>query len=407
MQKMIYTILQNSDNMEIGIRKAFLEQEMRMYERKSILDEYTIWQNETDKRYYTHIRVNKKRKLVSRKNREDLEEYLIKANKDAEIDAPHYKSVADVFKEWVKYKYEFDGIEKRTYDRYYQDFNRFIKNTDMAERNISTITEDELEIFVRKSIKDNNLTANGWSNLRLILRGTFQYAKKKKYATLSFTEFLDGMMLSKRVFAKRVVKDEEQVFLQEEQDMLEEHFMQKPTLTALGVILLFYTGLRVGELSALTLDDIEGNTIIVNKQEISYMNEKTKKKVYEVRDFPKTDASVRRVVIPIKALQIIELIKQKSYPNKERYLFYARDGGRVKSQRFSQKLRRACKTLNITSRSAHKIRKTYATRLINAGVPQSIIVKQMGHTDFSTTDNFYYYNDKKKDEIIKVIEGVF
>lgn len=46
----------------------------------------------------------------------------------------------------------------------------------------------------------------------------------------------------------------------------------------------------------------------------------------------------------------------------------------------------------------HKIRKTYATNLLNAGVDEKIIQKQMGHTDISTTKGFYYYNNRNVDE---------
>ena len=37
---------------------------------------------------------------------------------------------------------------------------------------------------------------------------------------------------------------------------------------------------------------------------------------------------------------------------------------------------------------------TYATKLIDAGVPTKLITQQMGHKNISTTLGHYYYNNK-------------
>lgn len=42
----------------------------------------------------------------------------------------------------------------------------------------------------------------------------------------------------------------------------------------------------------------------------------------------------------------------------------------------------------------HKARKTYAIKLIVGGVDKKLIERQMGHTNISTTDLFYYFNQK-------------
>lgn len=52
----------------------------------------------------------------------------------------------------------------------------------------------------------------------------------------------------------------------------------------------------------------------------------------------------------------------------------------------------------------HKVRKTYAKKLINAHIDECIIIKQLGHTDISCTKNFYYYNDKSVEEAGEQIE---
>jgi integrase len=57
-------------------------------------------------------------------------------------------------------------------------------------------------------------------------------------------------------------------------------------------------------------------------------------------------------------------------------------------------------------RSMHVLRKTYATRLINSGIDEAIIINQLGHTEIDTTKQYYYYNDKSIKQIAEKIEFV-
>jgi integrase len=63
---------------------------------------------------------------------------------------------------------------------------------------------------------------------------------------------------------------------------------------------------------------------------------------------------------------------------------------------FSDKLERICKYVKIPIKRLHKIRKAYASMLLDAGVPESIVTNQMGHSDITTTLG-YYYKDRHTD----------
>ena len=61
-----------------------------------------------------------------------------------------------------------------------------------------------------------------------------------------------------------------------------------------------------------------------------------------------------------------------------------------------------CGELGIPYRSPHKIRKSYATLLIDSKLPAKAIQTQMGHADISTTMKYYYQdisdtNDRQKE----------
>ena len=51
----------------------------------------------------------------------------------------------------------------------------------------------------------------------------------------------------------------------------------------------------------------------------------------------------------------------------------------------------------------HKCRKTYITNLINANVPESLIIDQVGHTDIKTSKQYYLFNNKSKQEALDTL----
>ena len=314
----------------------------------------------------------------------------------------------EVFLEWLGYKVNLDGLSLRSYDRYLSDYERFFRDEALFEKTpIRQIKEKDLELYIRKTITCLNLTNRGYARIRLILRGVFKYAYRKRFTTLHIDSCLDELDLSDRIFAKKLKPDELEVFTPDEEAAIIRYIDSRPpVLTGQGIKLLFLTGLRIGEIATLTRDDIHGQYIRINKTETSYKERDSAGKVlrivYEVRPFPKTEAGIRTVIIPPSALAITDTVLNLSYENTDGYLFYGAKG-RMHGAVFSQRLRNICKELGLPPRSAHKIRKTYATKLINSGLEKSLIIKQMGHTDFTTTDRFYYYNNTKKEEMVTKI----
>lgn len=64
-----------------------------------------------------------------------------------------------------------------------------------------------------------------------------------------------------------------------------------------------------------------------------------------------------------------------------------------RSREYAYDLKAMCKKANIRTVSNHLIRKSLATDLCSAGVPQNIVRDLLGHTDFRTTDENYILKD--------------
>ena len=80
-----------------------LESEIEVKKKKRILDnwEHDIWQG-SNGYWYTYAYVNGKRKMIKKRHKEDLEEFIILAEENPTIE--------ELFDMWIKYKEEHGKI---------------------------------------------------------------------------------------------------------------------------------------------------------------------------------------------------------------------------------------------------------------------------------------------------------
>ena len=366
------------------IDTATISENIMRQKRKEILKNHPcqIWQGKTDGKWYTHIRKNGQRRLIKRNTKEQVEAAL------CDFYQEQAETVQQMFNDWISEKRNYGEVQKSTCDRYEADFKKYF--SEFGNRKVKDVTELEIEHFIKNSIKTHDLTNKAYSGLRLLLLGIFTHAKKHRLTDISIQTFFKELCLPKNIFRQHRQKPSDNVFTENEVRQITKYLADhKPNVVSYGIMLALRTGLRVGELSSLTPKDIHPGFIEINKTEIRY-RESQGHYVHEVRKNAKTDAGNRTVVIDKEAENIIERILSLN-PNGE-YLFEI-DRKRVIGQSFTRKLERACTSLGIKPRSMHKCRKTYATSLINANIPESFIIAQMGHIDISTTKNYYLYDN--------------
>lgn len=169
------------------------------------------------------------------------------------------------------------------------------------------------------------------------------------------------------------------------------------------ILLLINTGLRIGELLALTWGDIdfEENIMKINKSSKIYQDksENALKKTKEVIGNTKTQKSNRIVVINKTAKEILLQIRE-SHPGhtgkKDRVILSSKftvPHPRNVSRCLEAITKNACTDLQTSG--VHRLRHTYATMFLNTGMPISFISNQLGHAKESTTRDIYisYLND--------------
>lgn len=341
-----------------------------------------------DGKWYTYLPDETKkfkRRQVKRGSREQIEDAVVEYYKNQSVSL----TLEEVFTEWNERREELKKIKSSTASRYRHDFERYF--SEIKDRKISDITPYDVSDFLETQVTKFNLSAKGFSNLKALVRGMLKRAKKRKLITFDVEPIFSDLDISDKEFRKKSVDDSKEIFYDDEfEDLIKYCKENRSDLSSLGIALMLVTGLRVGELVSLKKSDILNLEVFVHRTETQYRKDGVNH--FEVSDYPKTPAGVRRVIVPDSFKWIlVELIKRGG----DEWIFTGMHGKRMHTSQIRKRLYSVCKTLEIPVRSPHKLRKTYGTILLDNHVDSKIIEKQMGHTDISTTE-IHYHRDRKR-----------
>lgn len=383
------------------INLDMLHEDMKKQEYNKLLSRhpYEVWQskNGTWKTYLPHPIQG--RVLKTRSSKKDLEDFIVSYYKEEEIN-PLFEVV---FYEWLNSKMRYNEIKKQTYDRYKTDYLRFFPQY-VRNMKISLIDEMFLEDFIKSSIADKGLTSKAYSGMRTILKGMFKYAYKQKYTNIKIGEFFINIDIAKKSFVRKSKNREKEVFTESEIKAMALYINSNPTIRNLGILLDMQTGLRVGELAALKKEDVHINEryIHIQRTEERY-KDSDGKCVIGVREYPKNENADRYLLLSDSAIVTLKKILKLNMSCD----YLLADGcKRITVNGFNHKIKRICQAVRIPERSMHKIRKSYATMLLDGDVDEAFILEQMGHADIKTTKQFYYYSNKDRKSRIEQLNNV-
>lgn len=358
---------------------------------------YKIWQGK-DGKWYTYLPDGEKgRTLKKRTTKKAIEDDVVGYWR-TELENP---IIREVFDEWNNRRLTLRKISNATHLRNKQTFERHYK--EFGNKRIKNVSADDIGSFLEEQIPLHNLTSKAFSNLKTVTRGFLKRAKKRKLITFNVEEMLQDLDTSETDFRKRIKEDYEEVFNEKEMQTMVKYLKENLDTKNIGILLMFATGIRVGELVALKHNAFDGNTIKIRRTETRYLGEDGKY-VYSVKEFPKSEAGVRTVVIPEDYMWLCSKIKILN-PFGE-YVFTDSNGKRMTTNCIRRRQERNCKKLGIYRKSPHKIRKTYGSILLDYNVDNRLIMEQMGHTDINCTETHYHRNRKNIEQKSRIISSI-
>lgn len=298
-------------------------------------------------------------------------------------------NIKETFANWQAFRLSRLKITTQTADRLDDDYKHFLSGTAFERRDPAEVTREELSEFIDGIFAVEKLRSHAWLNLKSLLNGIFDYARRSDPAVIDtrllFRDYIvpvGRLIVPNRRKTRADIRAN--VFMPEDVERIRDYITDSADPLDKGIRLLFMTGLRVCELSALKPEDVDGDILTVQRMERRHKEDG--KYVYTVEDCTKANAGDRDVVLIREAQELIAGLPAGEY-------LFERYGRRIRGMSFSRQLRKICHKLGITEKSCHAIRKTYCSELLNAGMPLAQVQHLLGHTSPRTTLSAYYYDN--------------
>lgn len=186
----------------------------------------------------------------------------------------------------------------------------------------------------------------------------------------------------------KVIEKEVTALTIDEQKKVEKYCLKSKRINYIGIILCLYTGIRLGELLALTWEDIDFNKQLMHIRKTSY-SIKIDNQYKTIIDTPKTIKSNRIIPIPNKLLTL--LLEYKMYSNSN-YLISNNKNEIVENRSYQRTFKSILNKCHIKDYSFHSLRHTFATRALEIGVDIKTLSEILGHTNVSITLNRYAHS---------------
>ncbi|MBC5688071.1 site-specific integrase [Mediterraneibacter sp. NSJ-55] len=393
------------------INVSYVQEQVEMNKREEILKkhQFSIWYNEKEKVWYTHLPcydANGEKKRVKRRHKKDLEDviyqhYLGQDKKSALKNKENIEkmSLEMLFYEFMQYKAK--EVSSGTIRRMMADWKRFYKKyPDFISMPFVRIRKIDIDYFLADVTNTEKLNKKAFYNMCGLLKQTLEYAEDAEYITKNpYRTKVNkkNLLNSKKKSNKTEVyqNDERELFYNE----MERRIQNNPSNTApLAVILDFELGARKGEILAISISDIVGNRIHIHRQVIEEFDtsnlDNVQSKGFVVVEYTKSEDGDRWIPLTQRAKEIIERVKKinKKYHLKYKDFLFVRDGKILSPDAIDCQVRLGCKHIGMPVKTMHKIRKTYASTLLHNGVNISIVKDMLGHADESTTLKHYIFN---------------
>ncbi len=129
-------------------------------------------------------KITYKRKLVKRKNKDDLKQFLVNFYKSQYLDQSRKNTkLREPYKEWMIYRRDETAAKSGTIRKNKMEWNKFYENSVLADMKITDIKPIDLIRLFRKLTKDRTYTRKCVTNIRSLLSGIFSYAVEEEIIT--------------------------------------------------------------------------------------------------------------------------------------------------------------------------------------------------------------------------------
>jgi len=257
------------------------------------------------------------------------------------------------------------------------------------------IEESEVQAFVFQKLK-RGLSHKTIKDILIVLKMILKFGAKNKW--LDYSPFDIQFPTEREKHNIEVLSRADQKKIM---NYIQEHF----TFRNLGVYICLSSGMRIGEVCALTWEDIDTNNgiISVNRtiQRI-YVIEDGSRKTELILDTPKTKNSIREIPISKDLLRILKPFKKIVNSS---FFVLTNDAKPTEPRTYRSYYKNLMAALNMPELKFHGLRHSFATRCIESNCDYKTVSVLLGHSNISTTLNLYVHPNMEQKK--KAIEQMF
>lgn len=292
-----------------------------------------------------------------------LDKVEIKVVEDTDIHISEFTNI-ELINKFIAAK-EIEGCSERTTKYYYATL---IKMDSMINKNVTHLTTDDLRMYLTEYQKINNCSKASIDNIRRNLSSFFSWLEEENYILKS------PMNRIHKIKTDKVIKE---TYSDETLELLRDNCNNLRDLAIID--LLSSTGMRVGELVRLNINDIdfENRECVVfgkgNKERPVYFDARTK-------------------------IHLRNYINSRNDDNVALFVSLDAPHDRLNISGVEIRLRQLGRKLGINKVHPHKFRRTVATKAIDKGMPIEQVQSLLGHSQIDTTMHYAMVNQNNVKE---------
>lgn len=327
------------------------------------------------------------RKFIKKHTRKDVEDAVINfyEEEDKHQNSPTF---LEVYHEWRLYHDPLVGPNSQ--EKADVDMKKFFTDKSFVEKRVQSFTEDDVNLFLCTTIKNLQLCKSAAKRMYQDVNRTFEFAERHGYVEKSPTTYLKAKDFYKYCADSERSKREKCIskadFKKISERLQEDHIEKPEYIPSYAVEFASMTGMRVGEVAALSWDCIYDDYILINKSQ--KYNSKTREYYID-----KTKNGKERI-FPLTP-EIKELL-QRVYAVEEEYGYltkwvFSDADGHIHFRKICSCLKSKCRQLGIETKGIHAYRKTLNSNMRHNGVSSVVAASLLGHSP-EVNEKYYTFD---------------
>ena len=316
---------------------------------------------------------------------------------------PRPKSCERTFSEVLQIWLNNNRLRQKgaTEHKYRTLINRHIIPT-LGARKVSEIDAVTVNAFLAQKLRSGRLCGGGElspayvRSMALLIGTVLRFAAESGYC----------LPLKTDILKPSPGKKELPILSRAEQSGLVRYLSSNPDPAALGVLISLYAGLRIGEVCALSWEDVDldGGVIHIRHTVARVRNTDPDGAASTVLilDSPKTASSARDIPI---ASALSDLLSERIRDGATGFLL-SKNGQFVSPRTYEYRFHRLLEKSGARQVNYHALRHTFATRCIEAGMDVKSLSELLGHASVGITLNTYVHSSmERKREQLELLHG--